>query len=199
MLAPLIRAVPGLPLLAAIALAATGMLPALLGAAVPAAQVWGLRIAALLLGAGASFAMVDPMAPVTVTATPRWLRQWLRFTIVAVPAGLVWAGLCLLAVAAMPLDRPPLPVAGLAIEAAVCVLGGLTGAAVASRAGSSATTAPAGPAFQAALVVATFFLPGRWSPWALPGAATWTAVHLGWWAALPVLVAVLAAANREAR
>ncbi len=169
------------------------VLPALLGAAAPAAPVWGLRIAAVLLGAGASFAMVDLMAPLTITPTPRWVRQWLRFTIVVIPAALVWAVLCLLAVG----TTPGLPVRDLVGEALVCALSGLAGAAVASRVGTSRTTALAGPAVQGLLVVASLFLTGRWSPWPLPGAPGWAVVHAGWWTAVPVLVAVLLAANRE--
>ncbi|MFI1996623.1 hypothetical protein [Actinoplanes sp. NPDC020271] len=195
LVAPLIRAVPWPPLLAASALAVAGMLPALLGAAVPAASVWGLRIAALLLGAGASFAMVDPMAPVTITATPRWLRQWLRFTLVVVPAALVWGALCLAAASTFPAA----PVPGLVGEALVCALGGPAGAAVASRAVAAPAAALAGLAFQGALLVMTLFVPSRWSPWALPGTPSWAVVHLAWWAAVPVLVAVLFAANREVR
>jgi hypothetical protein len=190
---PLVRAVPWWPPAAASGLAVAAVLPALLGASAPAAPVWGLRIAALLLGAGASFAMVDAMAPLTVTATPRWLRQWLRFTVAVVPAVAVWTVLCLSTVGA----APGLPVGDLVGEGLVCGLCGLAGAAVSARAGDTMTTALAGPSTQAALVVATLFLPGGRSPWQLPGAQNWADVHVGWWVSLPVLAAVLLVANRE--
>jgi hypothetical protein len=197
LIVPLVRAVPWLPVVAAAGLSVAAMLPALLGGSAPAAQVWGLRIAAMLLGAGASFAMVDVMAPLTMTATPRWLRQWLRFTVAVVPAAVVWGGLCLLAVGSVPAVGPGLPVGDLVGEALGCLLCGLAGAAVAARVGHTPTSALAGPAAQGALVVATLFLQGARSPWALPGAANWSDVHVGWWAAVPVLAVVLVAANRE--
>jgi hypothetical protein len=190
---PLSRAVPWLPLAAAAGLSVAAMLPALLGAAAPAAQVWGLRIAAMLLGAGASFAMVDAMAPLTMTATPRWLRQWLRCTLVAVPAAAVWGVLCLVAVQ----TAPALPLGDLLGEALGCFLCGLVGAAVAARARHTTTAALAGPATQGVLVVGTLFLQGDRSPWALPGAPSWADVHVGWWMAVPVLIVVLVGANRE--
>jgi len=194
---PLIRAVPWSPVAAATGLAAAAMLPALLGAAAPAAQVWGLRIAAVLMGAGASFAMVDAMAPLTVGPTPRWLRQWLRFAVALIPAAAVWGGLFLLAAAALPDDVPALPAGDLAAEAAVCYFSGLAGAAAAARTGHTMTVALAGPATQCALLVATLFLPGRSSPWPLPQAASWADVHRCWWAAIPILVAALLVANRD--
>jgi hypothetical protein len=197
LIVPLVRAVPWLPLAAAVGLAVAAMLPAWLGGSAPATQVWGLRIAAMVLGAGASFAMVDVMAPVTLTATPRWLRQWLRFTLVVVPAVVVWSGLCLLAAGSVPASGPGLPVRDLVGEALACFLCGMAGAAVAARMGHTATTALAGPATQGVLVVATLFLPADRSPWSLPGAARWSGVHEGWWAAVPVLILVLVAANRE--
>jgi hypothetical protein len=173
------------------------MLPALLGATAPAAQVWGLRITAVLMGAGASFAMVDAMAPLTVSPTPRWVRQWLRFAVALIPATIVWGGLYLLAAAALPVDLPALPGGDLAAEATVCYLSGLVGAAVAARVGHTMTTALAGPATQGGLLVTTLFLPGTSSPWALPGAASWADVHIGWRAAIPILVLALLAANRD--
>jgi hypothetical protein len=90
-----------------------------------------------------------------------------------------------------------LPVADLAGEALVCALSAVTGAAVASRAGVSMSAALAGPGLPGGLVVATLFLDGRWSPWPLPGASNWADVHVGWWAAAPVLAVTLVAANRE--
>jgi hypothetical protein len=197
LVAHLIRAVPWLPFVAAAGLAFAAMVPALLGATAPAAQVWGLRITAVLLGAGASFAMVDAMAPLTVDPTPRWVRQWLRFGVALIPATAVWGGVYLLASAAMPHDAPALPTGDLVAEAAVCYLSGLAGAAAAARVGDTMTTALAGPATQGAFLVATLFLPGKSSPWSLPGATNWADAHRFWWAAIPILVVALLAANRD--
>ena len=200
---PLVRIVPWVPAGTAAALALLALLPAILGAPAPDTQVWGLRIAAVLLGAGASFAMVDMMIPLAVTPTPRWLRQWLRFAIALGPAAGFWWGLCLLAAASMP-DRPggvttALPVADLAVEAAVCGLAGVAGAAVAARSGHNRTTALAGPAIQALLLAMSLVLNGAWSPWPLPVDGAWDQVHRYWSAALLVCVAVLLAANRDER
>lgn len=201
---PLVRIVPWVPAVTAAALALLALVPAVLGARAPDTQVWGLRIAAVLLGAGASFAMVDMMIPLSVTPTPRWLRQWLRFAIALGPAAGVWWGLCLLAAASMPGDGPggatlTLPVAGLAVEAAVCGLAGVAGAAVAARSGHNRTTALAGPAIQALLLAMSLALNGGWSPWRLPLDGRWDQVHRYWSMALLVCAAVLLAANRDER
>jgi hypothetical protein len=194
---PLVRAVPWWPVAAAAGLAMAAMLPALLGAPAPASQVWGLRISAVLMGAGASFAMVDGMAPLMVVPTPRWLCQWLRFAVAVIPAAVIWCALCLLAVASVPDEVPALPTGDLIAEALVCCLSGLAGAAGAARNGHTMTAALAGPATQGGLLVATLFLTGKTSPWVLPPAASWADVHLGWWAATPILLLALLAANRD--
>jgi len=194
LLLPVARMIPWAPVAVAVALALLACLPALAGAAAPASQVWALRIAALLLGAGACFALVEPLAPVVVTPTPRWLRQWLRTVVALTPAVLVW--LALFALAAHSLPEHGLPFAELAAEATVCGLTAVAGSAVAARGGHSLTTALAGPAAQGGLIAATLFLSGDHSPWRLPPASTGD--H--WWiAALPVPVLILAVANLEPR
>jgi hypothetical protein len=192
---PVVRLVPWLPLAAATAVSALALLPALAGAPAPASQIWGVRIAAVVLGAGASFAMVDPMAPLSVTPTPRWLRQWLRVVVVLIPAAAIWAGLHRAAVASVAPGR--LPSRDLAVEAAVCGLAGLVGAAVAARRAHSLTTAVAGPATQGGLMVATLFLPAKYSAWPLPDSPQWDVAHDWWLPMLPVLAAALVLANRE--
>jgi hypothetical protein len=190
---PSVRAVPPGPMAAAVALATVGTLPALLGAPEPASQVWGLRIAGVLLGAAASFAMVEPMALLSVTATPRWLRQWTRAVTVLLPTAAVW--LLLFAVADFS-STAPLPLGGLAVEALTCGLAGLAGGAAAARHGSSPTTGLAGAVTQGVLIAATLFVPARHSPWALPATPGWEATR-GWWPAVLVVLAVaLTAANR---
>jgi hypothetical protein len=197
---PLVRLVPWSPVAAAAVLALLALLPAVLGGPAPATQVWGLRIAAVLLGAGASFAMADLMVPVAVTPTPRWLRQWLRFTIGLVPVAGCWWGLYLLAVASLPDGGvTALPGAGLAVEAAVCGLTAMAGAAVAARSDRHRTAPLAGPAAQALLLALSLFLTGRWTPWPLPAAGTWEEVHRYWLVALLACVVVLWVANRDGR
>lgn len=191
---PVIRIVPWVPVAAATVVSALA-LPALADASAPASQIWGLRIAAVLLGAGASFTMVDPMAPLSVTPTPRWLRQWLRVVIALAPAAAVWTSLY--AVADSTAAPVGLPAGDLASEAVVCALAGLVGAAVAARRGHSLTTAVAGPATQGGLMVATLFLPAKYSAWPLPAAPQWERAHDWWWAAVPVLVVALGFANGE--
>jgi hypothetical protein len=193
LIGPVVRIVPWVPLAAAAALAVLALLPALAGAPAPGTQVWGLRIAAVTLGAGASFAMVDPMAPLSVTPTPRWLRQWLRVSVAVLPGTAVWLGLFVLASRSLP--DGDLPFAGLAAEAAACALAGVAGAAVAARRRHTMTVA--GPATQGGLIAVTLFLTGRHSAWPLPAAAGWDAVHMWWAAAVPLLLAVLAGANRD--
>ena len=195
LLPPLVRIVPWVPVAAATVVSTLALLPAVADAPAPASQIWGLRIAAVVLGVGASFAMVDPMALLSVTPTPRWLRQWLRVAVALVPAAAVWAGLYWVAGSTVAPDR--LPAADLAIEAVVCGLAGVVGSAVAARRGHSLTTAVAGPATQGGLMAATLFLPARYSAWPLPAAPHWATVHDWWLVAVPVLVVILGLANRE--
>jgi hypothetical protein len=174
----------------AVLLSLVAFVPAAAGAAEPASQVWALRISALLLGAGACFALVEPLGPVVATPTPRWLRQWLRTVVALGPAVAVW--LVLFVVADRGVAAGGLPFGVLGAEAAVCGLTGVAGAAVAARRGR---TALAGPAAQGGLVAATLFLTGEHSPWLLPGATGAAATHQWWVAAVPVPLLVLAVAN----
>ena len=191
---PVTRAVPVGPMAAAVALSLVGMLPAVLDAPEPASQVWGLRVAGVLLGAAASFGMVEPMSLLTVTATPRWLRQWVRAMTVLLPAVVVWS---LLYAAADASSGASLPLGDLAVEAVTCAIAGIVGGAAAARHGGSATTGLAGAVTQGCLICATLFVPARHSPWALPATPGWEAGR-GWWLAVLVVLAVaLIAANRE--
>jgi hypothetical protein len=191
---PVSRTVPWAPPATAAGLSLLACLPAVAGAPAPASQVWALRVAAFLLGAGACFALVEPMTLVAVTPTRRWLRQWLRTAVAVAPAIAVW--LALFALASRSLPANGLPLAELAAEASVCALTGLAGAAVAARRGHSRTTALAGPAAQAGLIAATLFLTGRHSPWLLPTAEAAT-IHHWWTIAAPIPVLIMAAANLE--
>jgi len=190
---PVVRTIPWAPVATAMLLSTLAFLPAVAGAAAPASQVWALRIAAFLLGASASFALVESLVPVATTPTPRWLRQWLRTVIALAPVGAVWPALFALAAHTVP--GPGLPLAGPATEGAACALTGVAGAAVAARRGGSRTTALAGPAAQATFNPVTLLRTGARSPWALPT----TGAHLWWIVAAPVPLLVLAAANLELR
>ena len=195
LLGPLIRAVPWGPPAAAAALSGLAVLPALLDEPAPGTGLWGLRAAAMLLGAAASFAMVDRMAPLTIDPTPRWLRQWLRLTVTLLPAATGW--LLLYAVVRAATDATQTGPAGdVMVEAAVCALTGLAGAAVAARHRHTSTAALAGPGTQAVVVTTTLVLGPPHSPWPLPGDPTWATTHGYWRAALPLTVAVLLLANR---
>ncbi|MFI2711869.1 hypothetical protein ACH495_17240 [Micromonospora sp. NPDC018662] len=193
---PLLRAVPWGPPAVAASMAVLAVLPALLDDPAPGAALWGLRVAAVLFGAAASFAMVDPMAPMTVGPTPRWLRQWLRLLVVSAPAAIGWLALYAMVRGAAGTSAVG-PAGDVFVEAAVCGLTGLAGAAVVARYRHSSTAALAGPGTQAVLVAASLFLSEAYSPWPMPGEPSWSLVHRYWLAALPVVVAVLLLANRD--
>jgi hypothetical protein len=191
LVAPLARAVPWAPL------AGTAVLTFVIagiarfdasGSLSADAAVTLLRLAAIALGAGAAFAPVDPMGALPVPA-PRWLRQWLRVVLIAVPAAGLWYA------DAVYLRAPV--TGGLVAEALVCALVGVAGAAFASRHRHTLSAALAGPVTQVGLLAATFFVSGRQSPWAWPGEPRWDAVHRWWWAAAAVVTVALLLANRE--
>ncbi|MFF0180921.1 hypothetical protein ACFYPF_17640 [Micromonospora sp. NPDC005223] len=189
LLRPLIRAVPWGPPAVAALMSGLAVLPALLDDPAPGVGLWGLRSAAVLFGAAASFAMVDRMAPLTVVPMPRWLRQWLRLMVMLVPAAIGW--LVLYAMVRSALGAAAIgPAKDLVVEAAVCGLTGLAGAAVAARYWHTSTAALAGPGTQAVLVAASLFLSGTYSPWPVPGTPNWSPVHRYWLASLPIIVLV---------
>lgn len=198
LLGPICHAVPWLPLAGAAGLSLLVLLPSLLADPVPYAALTGLRVAAVMLGAGAAFAMVDPMAPATVAPTPRWLRQWLRLVVVVVPAVAVWSVLHTVAVAVLGPTATG-PVRDIAVEAATCGLAGLAGAAVGGRYRHTVVGALAGPMTQFTLIVSTHFIAEDYSAWALPNNPHWETIHRGWSIGLLIIVAVLVAANRDTR
>lgn len=195
LLRPLAVAVPWGPLALAAGLSALILLPALLDDPAPAAALLELRLAAVLLGAGASFAMTDGMAPTVVTATPRWLRQWLRLAIVVLPAALAWLALHSIAIAVLGSDATA-PAGDLAVEAIVCGFTGVAGAAVAARYRHTQTAALAGALTQFTLATFTFFIDKQHSPWLPPGSPNWSAVHRYWLLGLPIIAITLLLANR---
>ncbi|MFH9424274.1 hypothetical protein [Streptomyces sp. NPDC017529] len=103
LLGPLVRAVDWKPVLAT-AVLSLGMAAATMPGAVvePDSAAVTLRMAGVLLGAAAGFALVDVAAVVTtVTPAPRWLRQWIRTLLVMGAAAAVWAVILLLLAARM--------------------------------------------------------------------------------------------------
>lgn len=196
LLRPLARAVPWWPVGAGAAVSALAVLPVLLQPPGQQSGVAALRLAAAVLGAGASFALADRMAPMTVAPTPRWLRQWLRVGLVVPPAAVCWLALYLTLRARLGAQRLG-PGADVAAEALVCALVGVAAAAVAARVRHTATGALAGPVTQGGLAAGSLFVTGDRSPWAVPGSAGWPTVHRFWWTGVAVLVLVLVVANRE--
>jgi hypothetical protein len=147
-----------------------------------------LRLAAVALGAGGSFAMVDRMGALTVP-TPRWLRQWIRVGLVVLPMAAGWVAIA----AFLHADLS----AGLAGEAVACAGVGLAAAAVAGRHRHTASAALAGAVTQFVLLVGTLFAPERYSPWAPPGNPHWSTVHRWWWGAAAATALALLLANRD--
>jgi hypothetical protein len=192
---PLVRAVSWWPLGVAIALSLLALLPTLRHQS-PYAALLPLRLAAIMLGGAAAFAMVDQMAPMTVAPTPRWLRQWLRLVLALLPATACWVALAALARSVLGPDAIG-PSTEVAVEATVCALIGVSAAAVAARHRHTATGELAGPMAQALLATATLFLPDAWSPWLSPDFPAWPTVHRYWLACLPILAVILFLANRE--
>ena len=194
---PIAHAMPWLPIVGASVLASLALLPALLmRQSDPYAGLRGLRIAAVLLGTGASFAIVDRVAPGLAVPAPRWVRQWVRLLLALVPAAMVWLALYVAAVARIG-RAGTAPARDLFVEAAVCVLTGVAGASVAARRHHTAAGALAGPLTQFMLVVAGAFVGTAYSPWAPPNSPHWSAIQRGWSIALLLAIAVLLLANRD--
>lgn len=200
LLKPLAAAIPWWPLLAATVLAALIVLPVLVRDPAPDAPphqgLLGLRFAAVLLGAGASFALADRMAPTVMAPTPRWLRQWLRSALVIVPMVACW-WLLYAAVRTVRGADAAAPVPELFVEAAACMVVGLAGAAVAARSWHTSTAAVAGSATQGLLIAGSLFLQDAQSPWVDPTVSTWAQVHRYWALLLGCGLVVLLLANRD--
>ncbi|MEU7890885.1 hypothetical protein AB0B54_35755 [Microbispora bryophytorum] len=196
---PLLRAVDWAPLawtwLASAAVIVTAALTR--GAVVSCDAVVLSRLSAGAMGATAGFALVDPMAYGTLaTPVPRWLRMWLRTALAAGAALTAWGTTLSLIVVFLP-QGSPLLAGDLALEAAACVLTGLSGAAVAVRLrprhGRSA--ALAGAAAQFGLLTVTLFLTAELWLWPLQDDPQWPVAHRLWLALLPLPVACLLLAN----
>lgn len=103
LLGPLARAIDWKPVLVTAVLSLGMAAAAMPGAVVePGSAAVTLRMAGVLLGAAAGFALVDVAAvATTVSPVPRWLRQWIRTLLVMGAAAAAWAVTFLLLAARM--------------------------------------------------------------------------------------------------
>jgi hypothetical protein len=158
-----------------------------------------LRMMAVLLGAAAGFAVIDEMTVSTgAVPVPRRLRQALRCGLGGLTAGLSWGIACAVAVARLP-EGSGLKVAGMAVEAAVCIAIGLLTASIAGRSHQGKAAALAGMGGLLAIVSVSLVLRGPYWPWLYPDSENWEIVHHGWLAVLLLTLAALAWANRDLR
>lgn len=196
LLGPLIRAVDWTPV-AAVASVSVGLaLATTPGSPVePDNAAITLRMAGVLLGAAAGFALVDTASATTmVVPVPRWLRQWLRLLLVAAPIAAVWAGTFLILSVRLA-EGAELAAPGLATEAIVCLLTGLACTAFVVRQRPERLAAVIGAAVLLGLAVIT--LPWFEAVWPYPGSPRWDKVHQVWLAVLPVPLVGLFLAHRE--
>ncbi|NUW37860.1 hypothetical protein HTZ77_41650 [Nonomuraea sp. SMC257] len=197
---PVTRALDWIPLLL------SGLLVVLLVSVIDAGSSLGsgtaltlLRTAGPLLGAAAGFTVLDEMAASTAASpVPRVLRHRIRYAAGALTAGACWSAACAIAVARLPAGAV-LRVPGMAVEAAACVVAGLLAATVAARRYEGRTAALAGTGALVAVFSVTLVLRGPYWPWLYPGEPAWESVHLGWAAALALLLVALDVAGQGPR
>ncbi|GIH93659.1 hypothetical protein ACFFMN_21210 [Planobispora siamensis] len=189
LLRPVARAVDWVPLVVAGALALLPVSVINAGSALdPGISLILLRMAGVLLGVAAGFAVADAMGASTAAdPVPRGLRHRIRCAFGGLTAAAFWAAACAVVTARLP-EGGTLPVPGMAVEAAACVAAGLLAASVAGRAYQGRTVALAGMSGLLAVVAVTTVLRGPYRPWLLPEEDTWDAVHHGWLAALVLLL-----------
>lgn len=130
--------------------------------------------------------------------SPRWLRQWMRTCLALGSAAIGWTA-TYLATTAWSANGAKPPLAAAALEAAIGVTIGLTGAAFGVRRVPDRHGAVAGMATLFAAFVGSLFLPGDWSRWPSPGDPRWDAAHTGWLLAVPITIAALTIAHRDTR
>ncbi|MFF4951434.1 hypothetical protein [Streptomyces chattanoogensis] len=196
LLPPLIRAIDWVPVIAAAVVSLGLALATAPGSTVePSNATITLRMAAVLLGAAAGFALVDTAAVTTaVTPVPRWLRQWIRTLLVAGAAAAAWAGTYLLLTARLA-DGTEIQTPGLVTEAAVTLLVGLACTAIAVRQRPERIAAVIGAA--ALLAVAVSTLPYMEDIWPYPTSPWWDEIHRAWLSVLPAPLLALALAHRD--
>lgn len=158
-----VRAVPWGPLLGG---AALGLALVHLASDDPGSIMLRLRLAAVLICAGAAYVVDDPAAAtLACSPTPLLGRRALRVAGAVVAAGAVWAALLLdVRWATGPGGWPP---AALTLQAGALLAGGLTMAVLASRFAPDGRGGVAGSASVVVLVLVSVVLPGAWSPFSL--------------------------------
>ncbi|WP_031160283.1 hypothetical protein [Streptosporangium roseum] len=197
---PVTRAIDWIPL------AVTGMLAVVMASVIEAGSPLGvgtaftlLRMMGVMLGAAAGFAVIDEMTASTgAVPVSRRLRQWLRCGFGGLAAGLFWGIACAVAVARLPAGGE-LRVAGMAVEAAVCIAVGLLAASVAGRVHHGRAAALAGMGGLLVVVSVSLVLRGPYWPWLYPQEENWEIVHCGWLAVLPPVLAALNWVGRDLR
>ncbi|WP_127933342.1 hypothetical protein [Nonomuraea polychroma] len=186
---PIVRAIDWIPL------AVTGTLAVVMASVIEAGSTLSvgtaftlLRMMGVMLGAAAGFAVIDEMTASTdATPVP---RQWLRCGFGGLTAGLLWGMACAIAATRLP-QGGQLRVAGMAVEAAVCIAIGLLTASIAGRMHQGKAAALAGMGSLLVIVSVSLVLRGPYWPWLYPDEENWEIVHYGWLAVLlPVLVAL---------
>ncbi|GAA3254232.1 hypothetical protein [Nonomuraea helvata] len=195
LLRPLARAIDWLPV--AVAAALTLLLAVVVSPGADLEAGHGLlllRMAGVLLGAAAAFALVDGMEVSTgAVPVPRWVRQWARTIMAGTAVGVAWAATYAVVALRVPPGSPSL--AGAAVEAALCVLVGLAGAAPAVRRNHARPAGLAG----AVVVLVLYVVTQRAGAWPVPTSAEWDTVHAWWLATMPLPLLVLAVAHRDVR
>jgi hypothetical protein len=171
-----IRATPWGPLLGG---AALGLVLVSLGSDDPGSLMLRLRLAAVLVCAGAAYVVDDPAAStLACSPTPLLGRRTLRVAGAVVAAGAAWGAL-LVAVrwAAGPGGWAP---AALTLQAAALLATALTMAVLASRFAPDGRGGVAGSASVLVLTLVSIALPDGWSPFSSgePGSTVRTAALL---------------------
>lgn len=191
---PLVRAVRWQPVPVAAAMASALLWWQDDRIADPTHAVWMLRAVALLLAAGAAFALDDRTRSLLgAVPTPLWWRAAVRLLVVGAPAALVW----LISLSwAEARSAGSLPAAGLSLEALA-----LAAVVTAIAGGLARWRAVPDPGTVAApvLLAAGFLLPQLPEPVGLavlPGPG-WDAAHLRWSVLLATAAGVLAVSLRD--
>ena len=157
-----------------------------------------LRLAAVLLAAGAAFALDDRAADTRAPSpTPLRARRALRLAVVVVAGAGLWAVVTATAAVVAPAGQEPLPVAGATLEAAAMLAFTLAAAVVAGRWAPHGLGGVAGGPTLTFAVLALYLAQMRWPRhltfFALgPGDPAWGPAQLRWSAVLALALGILA-------
>lgn len=166
------------------------------GPAPPANEtIDALRVGALLLSAGAAFALDDP-ARTTVEPAPLTLgrRRAIQVGFIALPLVAVWSGLC--GYVALR-SHESVPVVAMSIEVVATMSVALAAAAFVIRRGRDV----AGPIVVPVILVlrmVSVLIPEKWGLiGGEPGSRTWTATHQRWFGLWVLCVLTVIALSRD--